>query len=56
MQVNIIGIKPQANNVDGFAGKSDRYFGTREIAHALGTSSNCGSVLAADLIVVSECP
>ena len=55
-ELGVVGVKPQAHNVDGGACKGDRNFGAREVSHALRVGCGGGAVLAADLIMVCQRP
>ena len=56
LHVCIVGIKAQAHNVHGFAGKGDRDLGAGEVIQPLRPGGGGSPLLAADLVMVSQCP
>ncbi len=55
-KLSVIWIKPKANNVNSFASECHRYFGSRQVTHAV-CFCRCGStVLTANFVMVGQGP
>ena len=55
-ELRVVRVKPQADDVNGMTGKGDGNLGAGEVLQTLRFSGSGGTVLAADLVVVSQCP